>query len=100
MNPFIAAFVCACGIVGLFYLDRDRTTRVSRALWLPVLWIGIVGSRSASEWLGVNPEAANAQRDGSPMDAGLFGVLLMAAIGVLILRWRRTRVLLPPSWPI
>jgi exopolysaccharide production protein ExoQ len=100
MNPLIATFICACGIAGLFYLDRDKTVRTSKALWLPIIWIGIVGSRSLSEWLGMSPTAAKAQRDGSPIDAALFGVLLAFAIGVLIARWKRTRVLLAPNWPI
>lgn len=99
MNPLIATFICAVGVAGLFYLDRDKTVRTSRALWLPVIWIGIVGSRSLSEWLGRSPSGMS-QRDGSPLDAALFGVLLATAIIVLIGRWQRTRSLLAPNWPI
>jgi len=100
MNPILAALICACGIAGLFYLDRDKTIRISKALWLPVIWIGIVGSRSVTEWLGMSPTTSNAQRDGSPIDAALFGVMLAVAIGVLIVRWKRTRMLLVANWPI
>jgi len=100
MNPSLATFICACGIAGLFYLDRDKTIRPSKALWLPVMWIWIVGSRAVSSWLGLTPTGANAQLEGSPIDAAVFGILSAAAIGVLIRRNRRTRTLLAANWPI
>jgi hypothetical protein len=101
MNPSIASLICACGIGGLFYLNRDKSIRTSKALWLPVVYLWIVGSRSVSAWLGVSPSAGtNVQLDGSPVDAAVFGVLLVAAIVVLSLRSSRTRTLLVTNWPI
>jgi O-antigen ligase len=100
MNPSLATLICACGIAGLFYLDRDNSLRTSKALWLPVIWIWIVGSRSVSSWLGVSPTGGNLQLDGSPVDAAVFGVLSAVAIGVLIRRRSRTRALLAANWPI
>jgi len=101
MNPFIAAFICICGIAGLFYLDRDRTVRTSKALWLPTIYLWIVGSRPISYWFGVT--ASNSlivQSDGSPIDAAIFALLLAAALVVLIQRRQRTFALLMPNWPI
>ena len=43
MNPTLALLICACGIAGLFYLDRDKTIRTSKALWLPVVYLWILG---------------------------------------------------------
>jgi exopolysaccharide production protein ExoQ len=100
MNPSHATLICACGTAGLFYLGRDKTVRTSRALWLPVIWMWIVGSRPVSAWLGLSPTGGDVQLDGSPVDAAIFGVLLVAAIGVLILRSSRTRTLLAANWPI
>jgi exopolysaccharide production protein ExoQ len=100
MNPSLARLICACGIAGLFYLGRDNSLRTSKALWLPVIWIWIVGSRPVSLWFGVSPSGGNVQLDGSPVDAAIFGALLAAAIGVLIRRNRRTRILLAANWPI
>jgi exopolysaccharide production protein ExoQ len=100
MNPSIASFICACGIAGLFYLDRDDTVRTSKALWLPVAWISILGSRPVSGWLGISPSGANVQLDGSPVDAAVFGFLLAVAIVVLISRRRQTRAFVTANWPI
>jgi exopolysaccharide production protein ExoQ len=100
MNPSIASLICACGIAGLFYLDRDRSVRTSKALWLPVIWLWIVGSRPVSGWLGVTPTGGNVQLDGSPLDAAVFGILSATAICVLIRRSNRTRTLLAANWPI
>jgi exopolysaccharide production protein ExoQ len=99
MNPTLASLICACGIAGLFYLDRDGSIRTSEALWLPVIWIWIVGSRPVSAWLGITPNA-NVQLEGSPLDAAIFGVLLFAAIVVLVRRSKRTRALLLTNWAI
>src|SRR5262245_2525644 len=51
MNPSLASLVYAVGIAGLFYLDRDKSDRTSRALWIPVIWFWITGSRAVSLWL-------------------------------------------------
>lgn len=87
MNPSIASLICVCGIAGLFYLNRDNSVRTSKALWLPVIYLWIIGSRSVSTWLGVAPaNGTNVQLEGSPLDAAFFGVLLGAAIIVLFFR--------------
>jgi exopolysaccharide production protein ExoQ len=100
MNPSVASLICACGIAGLFYLDRDDSARPSKALWLPVIWLWILGSRPVSAWLGITPSGANVQLDGSPVDAAVCGVLLTAAIVVLISRGKKARALVTANWPI
>src|SRR5579863_339830 len=100
MNPSLATLICASGIAGLFYLDRDSSLRTSKALWLPVVWLWIVGSRAVSAWLGVTPTGANVQLEGSPLDAAVLGALSVTAIGVLIRRNRQARKLLAANWPI
>jgi O-antigen ligase len=93
--------ICACGIAVLCYLDRDRSVRTSKALWLPVVYLWIIGSRSVSAWLGVTPSSGtNVQLEGSPLDAAIFAVLLAAAIVVLIGRGKRALTLLAANWPI
>ena len=100
MNTSLATLICACGIGGLFYLDRDRAVRTSKALWLPVIYFWIIGSRSVGEWLNLPSDDGNVQLQGSPLDAAIFGTLLIAAIVVLIQRRDRTSALLAANWPI
>src|SRR5450755_1007130 len=99
MNPSLATAICCCGIASLFYFGRDNRVSTSKALWLAVIWIGLVGSRSVSSWLGIGA-TSNMQLDGSPIDAAVFGVLMAAAVGVLIHRGFRTRTLLTANWAI
>jgi len=102
MNPSIASLVYVCGIAVLFYLDRDKSIRTSKALWLPVVYILAVGSRPVSFWLGVGPSlAAGANTlEGSPVDGAFFQILLVAAICVLVHRGRRTLTFLNANFPI
>jgi exopolysaccharide production protein ExoQ len=101
MNPSLASLIYACGIIGLFYLNRDNTVRTSKALWIPVIYLWIVGSRPVSAWLGITPAAVTkVQPDGSPLDAAILGVLLIAAIAVLVRRSKRVLAFLLLSWPI
>ena len=98
MSSIIATLICACGIAGLFYLDRDRTVRASKALWIPVLWIMIVSSRSVSDWLSLTPRGV--ESDGGGLDAVIYGLLTILAIGVLCTRYKRTQGLLLSNWAI
>jgi O-antigen ligase len=50
-------------------------------------------------WLGLSP-SGDTQLEGSPVDAAILGVLLVAAIVVLIRRKRRVWVLMRSNWPI
>jgi len=101
MKPILATLICFCGIAGLFYLDRERSVRSSKALWLPVIYLWLVCSRSVSEWLGVSSgESVNAQIEGSPIDAVFFSLLLAFAIAILYRRRRKVRILLAANWPI
>jgi len=102
MSPTLASVVCFCGIVGLFFLDRDKSVSVSRALWLPVIWIGIVGSRAVSVWLGINQASSDPAQllDGSPLDRYVFETLLALSIVVLIRRRSRTKAFIWESWPV
>jgi exopolysaccharide production protein ExoQ len=106
MTPGIATAVFALGILGLFALNRDRDARTSPALWIPVVWLLIVGSRPVSQWLGdwglgsyvtVTPEQ---YLDGSPVDRNVFLVLSVAGLIVLVGRRRQVGALLRANAPI
>jgi len=52
MTPRVATIAFALGILGLFSLDGKRKGRGSIAMWIPVIWLSIAGSRMISQWLG------------------------------------------------
>lgn len=93
MNTNLALLIFSIGIAGLFFLNRDDSVRTSKALWLPVIWLWIIGSRPVSVWLGVGGAAGNslnATLDGSPMDAAVFAALVVIGIIVLLFRKKKT----------
>ena len=100
MSTSLATLVCAVGVLGLFYLDRDKNVHTSRALWIPVLWILINGSRPVSTWLGMDAgeRTAGQQLEGNPLDRVIFATLI--GIGVIALLFRATQVtsLLRKNW--
>jgi hypothetical protein len=103
MGAPLAFLICSVGVAGLFYLNRDKSVRNSMALWLPVFWLWIVGSRPVSSWFGSGGGSARglaSTLDGSPVDAAVFGALVAAGIVVLLNRKRRTSALLAVSGPI
>jgi exopolysaccharide production protein ExoQ len=100
MNSSLASLIYACGIAGLFYLDRDKSVRTSKALWLPVVYLWIIGSRPVSVWLGMGPPSGtDTQLEGSPIDAAVFAVLLVAAFAVLVYRGPQIIAFLSTNFP-
>src|SRR5260370_16384259 len=100
MSPPIATVVFAFGILGLFWLERDRNSRVSGALWIPVVWMLIAGSRMVSEWLQVAPATTVDQYlEGSPLDRLVLGSLLAAGLIVLFTPLTKLIPPLPPNGP-
>jgi O-antigen ligase len=98
----VATIVFALGILGLFLLDRDRNSRVSPALWIPVVWLSISASRMVSQWLGgvgtlASPDAL---AEGSPLDALIFAGLLAAGLVVLLARGERAGTFLRANGPL
>lgn len=93
MSTLIAFVICSLGVWGLFYLNRNRSVRNSKALWLPVIWLLINGSRPATEWFGVRSTSGytlQSTLDGSPLDAAVFGILI--ALGLIVLFQRKRMV--------
>jgi O-antigen ligase len=76
----------------LFYLGRSPERHTSVALWIPVAWMLIVGSREVSVWLHASHGGKVAARytEGNPIDAAAYGVLMLA--GLLVLNFRSRKV--------
>lgn len=101
MPASLAALVFAAGIVMLFRLDRERSARVSPALWIPTLWLLIAGSRMISEWqVGAAIESPDQYFEGSPVDRLVLTGLLAAGLAVLLARARESETFLRLNAPI
>src|SRR5215813_11188893 len=94
MPASLATILCALVILALFWLERDRKSKVSSALWIPVMWVLLGGSRSVTQWFGGQGsvgsyESYGTALEGSPLDAAIMSVLLAAGLTVLAVRkWR------------
>jgi exopolysaccharide production protein ExoQ len=107
MGATLAILICSIGVAGLFVLDRDKSVRTSWALWLPVIWLWIAGSRSVSAWLfgqevgSMTAGALASTLDGSPLDAAIFEALILAGVIVILLRRKnRAIALLKVNGPV
>jgi exopolysaccharide production protein ExoQ len=88
---FCAAFVCVALLV-----DARRSQNVSPAVWIAVLWAGLLGSRPLTTWF--RPETFGdvmLSSEGSALDRSVLIMLMLLAAVVLarrqppMLRWRR-----------
>lgn len=72
----------------LFVRDRKFRPMSSGALWVPLLWLAIIGSRPVSVWLGASLpiETAGDYAEGSPLDAAVYFLLMLAGLAVLWIR--------------
>ena len=108
MPQAIAGVIFALGILWLFVLDRDREIQTSKALWLPVVYLWIAGSRAVSEWLAAIGWGAAAPLldsvdryfEGSPNDRLVFAALLTLGVVVLLRRGRQVETLLRANGPM
>lgn len=95
MPPAVASGVFALLILGLFWLDRDRSARTSRALWIAVVWWLLACTRSVGQWLQLgapmDQQAPDQMLEGSPIDLLVYSGLL--ALGLLVLVKRRKQAL-------
>jgi O-antigen ligase len=93
MPASIATALCCLFILTLYFLNRDRDSRISPALCVPVTWISICVSRTVSQWLGgVGEATASTFEQGDSFDAAVFASLLVVGLLVLLGRERRARV--------
>ncbi len=96
MPPTLALFLTLAFISFLFWRDLRKKRDESGALWIPLIWFFITGSRAVSQWLGMIGVHAGASslaasfEDGSPVDRVVFFGLI--ASGLFILSRRRVQL--------
>jgi len=106
MPGSVATLLFALGILGLFALNRNAKVRPSPALWIPVIWIGIAGSRTLSQWFAalhsgiIEHYTADQLLDGNPFDRAFLLALLLMGVVALILRGRKVWTLLRSNAPL
>ena len=75
-------------LLGLLRFDPAKDSRTSLALWVPLIWMFIIGSRLPAQWLAGQGTtvASQALEEGNPLDRTVFFVLILLAIFVLAMR--------------
>ena len=83
--PTVALFVTIGFVIFLFRRDFREKPNVTPALWLPVIWTLLVGSRSVGQWLGVFGlhVMGSSMEEGNPLDAVVYFTLIILAFYVL-----------------
>jgi len=95
MPPPLALLLTLVFIGCLFVRDVRQRPAITLALWLPLLWMLVIGSRFVSQWLDLGtPQSAAALEDGSPVDRLAFLTMLVAGTCVLVARRVRLSVIL------
>lgn len=101
MLPTIATVIFSTGILVLFWLDRDRETPASPALWIAIVWFLLACSRSASQWLYPGEISVSAQMlEGNPFDRAVYTGLLFLGLIVLVYRGGRVAGVLREVTPV
>lgn len=90
MPARLALLLTVALIVAWLWRASRREAGASAALWLPVLWLAVIGSRFVSQWLFPGAVGAVADVDGSPVDMLFFAA--MNVLGALVLIQRRRAV--------
>ena len=85
----VALIICLVFVAYLFSTDLRRSDRGSLALWIPLAWMFLAGSRFLSSWLSLSIPMAEAYAEGSPVDRAAF--LCLIIMGVVVLANRKVR---------
>ena len=87
LPPIAALWLTFAVIFFLFRREARQKNGVSRALWVPVIWLLITGSRSVGQWLTLDAGVGiPSPEDGSPLDATVYFGLIVA--GYIVLKRR------------
>jgi exopolysaccharide production protein ExoQ len=86
MPPAVGLLAWFILLLVLLRYDSANATP-SPALWVPLIWMSIIGSRSPAQWLGLVPtSAATAFEEGSALDRTVYLLLIALAVAILAAR--------------
>jgi exopolysaccharide production protein ExoQ len=87
MPPTAALIVWLVSLIILLRWDPAEEGKPSLALWVPLIWIFIVGSRLPAQWLGESVgSAAQSLEEGNPIDRSVFLILIVLSVAILMSR--------------
>src|ERR1700730_17402870 len=82
--PIVALFLTVAFVVYLFRRDFREQPDVTGALWIPLIWMLLIGSRSPTQWLSLAGFMQGASmEEGNPLDALIYFTLIAAGFYVL-----------------
>ncbi len=84
LPPQVALLGTIALVFFLFRRDIRERPNVTGALWLPFVWMVLIGSRSVVQWLHtLGLMRAGSVEEGNPLDALIYLSLIAAGIWVL-----------------
>ena len=86
MPPKLALLICILFIIYILWMDRKNIDGVSKAIWIPMIWMLIASSRFISHWLNLGTPVMSTDIEGSPLDRAVFLILMYAGVIILIRR--------------
>lgn len=91
MSSQFAAAITVVITIYLLACDARNSKDGSRALWIPMIWMFLLGSRYVSQWANLgSPIEAVSYDEGSPLDRAIF--MLLITSGIVILSRRKLNV--------
>ena len=103
MPPKLAALLTIVLILYLFWIDRKNNEGLSKAIWVPFVWMLFSSSRSISEWLNLGTPDLSASAtialEGNSLNRNVYLFLIIAGILILLKRkidWRT--IFIKNSW--
>jgi len=85
----IALFASSIFILWLFFKDHKLRPMTSLALWIPLFWVIIIGTRAVSSWFGgggLQVESLDDYLEGSAFDRNIDTGLILVGAAILITR--------------
>ena len=87
MSPTLALVIWLGSLLALLRHDPAADRRLSAALWIPVIWLSIIGSRLPAQWLSGSLGFTSAGfSEGSALDRAVYLFLIAASLVILIRR--------------
>ena len=88
MPPRLASILTLAFVFYLFRRDSRERPNVTRALWIPTVWVLIITTRAVTTWLGMFGISAGgiSVEEGSTIDALVYFTLIAAGLRVLMQR--------------